>query len=215
MNDLEFRQVTPISRHWGIDRGVPIDRYYIAKFLNTYSREIAGRVLEMQSDQYARFFGGPNVSAVDVLDVSEKNRRATLVADLTNAPHLPQGVFDCIICTQTLQYIYECRAAVATLHSLLKPGGSVLVTVPGITKVDGRQPDCPWYWRFTTESVERLFGETFRKDQVTVTRFGNVLSSVAFLHGVAAHELTKDELNSDDPEYDVIIGVRAVRATNV
>lgn len=154
---------------------------------------------------------GENVQSVDVLDISEHNPNATLIADLTNADHLPKNAFDCIICTQTLQYICECSAAVATLQSLLKPGGRLLGTVPGISKSDSSQRDCSWYWKFTTVSVDRLFTDEFGNGRVHVSRFGNVLSSIAFLHGLAAHELAKEELDCDDPEYDVIIGVRAVK----
>jgi hypothetical protein len=47
---------------------------------------------------------------------------------------------------------------------------------------------------------------------VTVTTYDNVLAGCAFLHGVATHELRVEELDYHDPDYQVIIGIRAIRA---
>jgi hypothetical protein len=67
------------------------------------------------------------------------------------------------------------------------------------------------YWRFTDASARRLFAEVFGADNVTVTTYGNVLTACAFLHGLAAHELRAEELDHHDPDYQVIIGIRAIR----
>ena len=42
-----------------------------------------------------------------------------------------------MICTQTLQLVFDVGAAVQTLHRILKPGGVALVTIPGITQMSG------------------------------------------------------------------------------
>ena len=66
-------------------------------------------------------------------------------------------------------------------------------------------------WRFTTLSARRLFGEVFPTENVTVEAYGNVLVAVAFLHGLAAEELRQEELDHRDPDYEVLITVRAVK----
>ena len=43
-----LRGTTPLSRDWGWDRGTPIDRYYIARFLEANGKDISGRVLEIK-----------------------------------------------------------------------------------------------------------------------------------------------------------------------
>jgi SAM-dependent methyltransferase len=123
-----LRRVTPISRHFGFDRGLPIDRYYIEKFLVEHSQDIRGRVLEIGDDSYTRRFGGNRVAIRDVLHVEEGNVRATLVGDLTRADHIPSDTFDCFILTQTLHLIYDVRAALQTIYRILKPRGVVLAT---------------------------------------------------------------------------------------
>jgi hypothetical protein len=39
-----LRRLTPVSRVFGFDRGLPLDRHYIEDFLRTHSADIAGRV---------------------------------------------------------------------------------------------------------------------------------------------------------------------------
>ncbi len=204
-----LRRLTPISGAFGFDRGQPIDRYYIENFLARESEAIRGRVLEIQSAAYTRKYGGSRVEVSDVLDIEEDNLRATIVGDLTDAPHIPSGTFDCIICTQTLQLIYEVRSAVLTLHRILKPGGILLVTVPGISQIENGA--LSWYWSFTAQSVRRLSEEAFPGANPKVEPHGNVLSAISFLHGLSAQELTHEELDYRDPQYEVLITLRVMK----
>ena len=135
----DLRRLAPISRKFGVDRGLPIDRFYVERFLDAHADDIRGHVLEIGEDTYTRRFGGARVMASDVLHVSADNPAATIVADLADAPQIPDDRFDAIILTQTLQLIFDPPAAIRTLHRILKPGGTLLVTVPGITPVATRQ----------------------------------------------------------------------------
>lgn len=208
-----LRRVAPISRKWGFERGLPIDRYYIERFLSIHALDIRGRVLEIRDDEYTRAFGGDRVTRSDVLHVVEGNPKATIVADLTCAEHIPSDTFDCIILTQTLQFIYDVRAVLKTLFRILKPGGVLLATFPGISQISRNEVDCRGdYWRFTALSSQRLFEEVFTSKQLTVETFGNVLASIAFLHGLAIQELRQEELDHLDPDYEVLITVRAVKS---
>ena len=137
---------------------------------------------------------------------------ATIVADLTCADQIPSDTFDCIILTQTLLFIYDIRAAVKTLNRILKPGGVVLVTVPGMSQIS-REDMVQWgqYWSFTTLSVQRLFEEVFPRGQIQIKAYGNVLAATAFLYGLATQDLRRAELDYHDPDYQVTITVRAVK----
>lgn len=207
-----FQRLTPISGAWGSDRGLPIDRHYIEQFLSQHARDIKGQVLEIKDNNYTIKYGGQRVTHSDVLHKVEGNPRATIVADLTSAPELPADAYDCIICTQTLQFIYEVKAATGTLHRILKPGGVLLVTVPGISQVSRYDMD-RWgdYWRFTTLSARFLFAEAFPRTHVTVEAYGNVQSAISLLHGLASEELDQEALDSVDPDYEVLIAIRAVK----
>lgn len=207
-----MRRLQPISRKFGFDRGLCIDRYYIEQFLTSHASDVQGHVLEIGDDAYTRKFGGDRVSQSDVLHVAEGNPQAAIVADLTRAEHIPADTFDCIIFTQTLQFIYNVRAALRTLYRILAPGGGILATFQGISQISRYDMD-RWgdYWRFTTLSARRLFAEVFPPDCITVQAHGNVLAAIALLHGLAAEELRRDELDYYDPDYEVLITVRAVK----
>jgi SAM-dependent methyltransferase len=206
----DLRRLDPVSRAWGSDRGTPIDRYYIEQFLKSCETDIAGHVLEIGTDMYTRAFGQERVERSDVLHVSERNEGVTIVADLTRGQELPRDTFDCVILTQTLQFIFDVEAALASVRRALKPGGIVLATVPGISRISRHDMD-RWgdYWRFTTLSVRKLFENAFPDGPVEVGSTGNVLSSIAFLHGLAAEELDSAELDHPDPNYELLITIRA------
>jgi glycosyltransferase involved in cell wall biosynthesis len=210
INFGSFQRCTPISRQFGFDRGMPVDRYYIEKFLEDHANGIRGRVLEVGDDAYSRRFGGGAVTQQDILHVVPGFPTATIVADLAAAPHIPSQSFDCVILTQTLHYIFDLQGAAATLHRILKPGGVALITLPGVSRIcrdqEDTESDC---WRFTTASGRKLFARPFGPDNIDVRAYGNVKTAVAFLEGLAAKDLTKADLEKHDPDYQVVIAVTA------
>jgi SAM-dependent methyltransferase len=211
-----LRRTEPVSRQFGFDRGTPIDRYYIEQFLTERANDIRGAVLEIGDATYTRRFGGKRVARSDVLHATADNRRATLVGDLASGRGIPESAYDCIILTQTLLCIYDVKSAVANACRALKPGGVVLATVPGISQISRYDMD-RWgdFWRFTSRSARRLFADVLGDDNVNVASYGNVLAATAFLHGLSAEELNREELGQPDADYEVTIAVRAVRSACV
>lgn len=207
-----LRQLTPISQVFGLDRGQPIYRYYIEQFLSQHSIDIRDRVLEIADANYTCKFGGNRVSHSDVLHVVPGNPHATIVGNLATGEGIPKETFDCIILTETLQFIYDVKAAIANIHAALHPGGVVLATFPCISQISRYDME-RWgdYWRFTSLSAQRLFEKIFPKENITIVTYGNILVATACLHGVSAQELTRKELDYQDPDYQVIITVRAVK----
>ena len=86
-----------------------------------------------------------------------------------------------------------------------------LVTVPGITRVCREEADA-WgdYWRFTRQSAQRLFEAEFESVQIDTQ--GNVLTATAQLQGIVAEELDAADLAVQDPDFEVLIGIRASTA---
>lgn len=207
----DLARTHPISDQFGFDRGLPIDRYYIDRFLDANRDAVAGRVLEIGDETYTRQFGGDRVEVADVLHVTAENPLATFVGDLSVAGTLPPDTFDCIILAQTLHLIYDMAAAVREMHRALKPGGVALVTVPGITPVDRNEWGATWYWSLTKASARRLFEEEFGGSAVRVGAYGNVYAAVTFLHGLAVAEADKEKLDVEDEAFPVIVAVRATK----
>ncbi len=201
----------PLSRKFGADRGHSIDRYYIEDFLGWHSSDVRGRVLEVADPAYTRRFGGSRVTRSDVISLVA-TPTTTIVGDLTRGENLPDQTYDCVILTQTLPMIFDVRAALRTVHRILKPGGVLLLTVPGISQAS-RYDAQRWgdYWRFTPQSVRLLLAEVFDPASLSVRFYGNLRAAMALLEGRVVHELDPDQLNHLDEDYPVIIAARAVR----
>lgn len=201
----ELRKVSPVSASWGEKRGTPIDGYYIDKFLKANSKHISGMVLESGSDLYAYRYGKENVIKGDVFKISVESGSAGAVLP----PDIPQDGCNCIIITRTLEFIYDPSRAIETLHGVLKPGGVILAAIPGMRPPSSGEYD--WYWNFASSSARMLFERHFPPRNINVECFGNPLAAVSLLHGLAAEDLKREELDYSDERYEIIIGIRAMK----
>jgi hypothetical protein len=203
-------RIKPISNVFGLDRGTPIDRYYIEKFLLKNQDDIHGVVLEIGDSGYTQKFGKTNVTRSDVLHAVPGNPQATIIGDLSTGIGIPENTFDCMILTQTFPFIYDVKSAIRHSYAALAPGGVLLVTMAGISQISRYDME-RWgdYWRFTTLSAEKIFEEVFPKDCLEIDSRGNVLSSIAFLHGLSVEEIDKGKLDFQDTDYQMLITVRA------
>lgn len=204
----DLKNVNPVSTTFGFDRGTPIDRYYIEKFLKANSQHISGKVLEVAESHYSKKFGSA-VTAYEVLHV-EKNKNATIIGNLTQEETLPVNVIDCFICTQVFNFIFEFQRAIEGAHQLLKPGGVLLATVSGISQISRYDAD-RWghYWSFYPQGIGKSLKKVFGEDNVMINSYGNSLTAISFLKGIAMEELSEQELDFADPDYPVSINIVA------
>jgi hypothetical protein len=203
----------PVSRTFGFERGKPVDRWYIERFLAEHAADVRGRVLEVAERTYTQWYGGDEVTTSDVLYAAPGHPEATVVGDLTTGAGISEAAYDCFICTQTLQVIYDIRAAVAGTRRLLAPDGVLLATLPGISQIS-REDNRDWgdWWRFTARSAHRLFADVYGEEHVEVRQHGNVHAAAAFLYGLAAEDLDPSALEASDPDFHLLMTVRAVRS---
>ena len=208
---IDFESVYPVSDFYGDDRGTPVDRFYIDGFINDNRHRISGHVLEVAEDTYSRQYGN-GIDSIDVLHYEEGTPGATLIGDLSRPDTLPEDRFDCFICTQTIHVIYNYQDAIRGARRLLKPGGVLLCTLSGIAQISRYDMD-RWgdYWRFTTLSAQRSFGEIFGAPNVTVDYGGNCYAAVNFLRGIALEELDRNKLGGKEPNYPILITISATK----
>src|SRR6185437_13370800 len=208
---IDFESVYPVSDFYGDDRGTPVDRYYIDGFINDTRYRIRGRVLEVAENTYSRQYGS-GLDSMDVLHYEQGTPGATLIGDLSSPGTLPEDRFDCFICTQTIHVIYNYMDAIRGARRLMRPGGVLLCTLSGIAQVSRYDMD-RWgdYWRFTTLSAKRSFGEVFGEAQVSVDYGGNCYAAINFLRGIALEELDKEKLAIKDPNYPIVISIIATK----
>lgn len=207
----DLNRVQPVSRDMGWARGTPIDRRYIDAFLTEQQSLISGSAVEVAEARYIRQYGS-NVRQQTILAPAEgiahpDSRTAVLIADLAMPETVPEAQFDTFVCTQTYNFIYEARTAIASSRRLLREGGHLIGTVAGFSQVSRYDAD-RWgdYWRFSEAAVRRMLGEAFDGEPITRV-YGNALASQALIQGLAVEDLPDAALlDHEDPDYPIIIG---------
>ena len=207
---LLSRKVTPLSRSFGYDRGQPIDRYYIERFIAQQRDAIHGRCMEVGDDVYLRQFG-TGVAQRDILDIDPYNAKATIRGDLRNLEGIADNTYDCVILTQVLQFIDDLPAAVREVRRVLKPGGVLLATLPSLSPIDTEAGGAHDYWRFTRASAGYLVFPVFGKDNAIVESCGNCRTGLAFWIGMSREELSASQLCRHDPRFATLITVKAIK----
>lgn len=204
----------PVSERFGLERGTPVDRFYIEQFIAGKAHLITGRVVEIAEKTYTEKFG-KNVEIVEILHVDKNDKSATIIADLTQPESVPENIADTFICTQTLNFIYDVRTAIKSIHKLLKPQGKAIITVAGLSQISRFDMD-RWgdYWRFTDKSLKILLTEVFPENDVQIEIMGNVYSATMLLHGIALEEVNIAKLAVKDDNYQVIIGAIITKNDN-
>ena len=205
----DLRRFEPLSRVFGQDRGTTIRRYYIDQFLAANTKFISGKVLEVGEDTYTRKFGQTGTIA-DVLSLTNEGQSETIVGDLVTGEGVPENYYDAIILTQVLHVLPDMGAALENVFAALVTGGVILATLPTITQVSRYDMD-RWgdYWRVTDKAAKLLANKYIPGCRTKITAYGNHLTAIAALTGLAAEELTRYELEYFDPDYQILIGILA------
>jgi SAM-dependent methyltransferase len=198
----------PLSQSWGFDRGLPIHRYYVERFLREVAGDIRGHCLEFQEDSYTTRFGGSTVLKLDILHIDASNPLATIVADLTKPNDVPSDRFECIVCTHVLHIVPELDRLVRALHRVLRPGGVLLVATPFVSMCGPRSPELR---RLTPDGLRLVLGSVFGEEKVRVRAYGNSLTAAGELRGLVADEFSSAELDHEDARFAVEVCARAVK----
>src|SRR5262249_46175431 len=131
-----LRRLEPFSKGYGLDRGTPVDRYYLSTFLGREWSTVRGTVLEMERPEWTEKFGAATVDCLDIADMDATNIHANIVVDLCDPDSLPAKRYDCIIAPQTLQYLRDPVVALRNFWQALTPTGSLLLSAPVVSRLD-------------------------------------------------------------------------------
>jgi SAM-dependent methyltransferase len=101
----------------------------------------------------------------DYVGVDLANPAADLEGTVEDIP-VPDGSFDLVVCTQTLEHAADPARAVRELRRVVAPGGRVLASTHGVQVYHPNPVDL---WRWTHAGLERLFMENGAWSSVTVT----------------------------------------------
>ncbi len=195
-----LRRTTPFSSTFGFERGTPIDRHYLHRFLHAHRDHITGDVLEVQSNSYTRRYGR-DLRRMDTFDINPVFH-PTYLCDLAHSENaLPTAAFDCVLLPQTLQHLRELDACLAHLVRVVRPGGVILASAAGLIPLTGDVPD---YWRLSPDGWRERLACAWSGADVTVEGHGNCLTAVAAQLGLVLEELADAELDAHDPRYPVL-----------
>lgn len=206
-----LKSLRPVSNLYGLDRGQSVDRYYMESFLKLNRRLIRGICLEVADDIYTQKFGKNKVTKSAILDIDRHNPYATIYSDLRDAKEIKSNSYDCVILTQVLQFIDDNQAVVRELYRILRSNGSALITVPCFSRADVASGIDGDYWRYTAAGIRHLFEPVFKRKNIQIKSWGNVLSGTAFWQGIAWEELDERELAYQDLNFPVLITIRATK----
>ncbi len=114
--------------------------------------ELEGRVLDIGCGlQPYRALLGPRVTEYVGVDRPGPYSNPTVVADADALP-FPDGSFDAMMSTQVFEHLRDPEAALRESSRVLRPGGRIVLTVPGVWPTHEAPHD---YWRFTRNGLER------------------------------------------------------------
>ena len=199
----------PIGASMGFARGLPIDRFYITRFLQHNIPSVTSRVLEFGDDAFSKSLLPPD-SVVDVA-IYRENAPAVfqgnhLYLDLTTSQDLsPKHTYDLIICTQVLMCLPDPTQALSNLHSLLKPNGLLIGSISSSCAPISLHDYSRWgyYWTGTDQYLQHLLSlSPLAPEQIK--SFGSYYSARAFLDGLCTDDLHSEILATDDPAYPIV-----------
>jgi len=205
-----LRRVAPFSTDFGFDRGTPIDRFYLHRFLDRNRASIAGDVLEIQTPMYTRAFGRDvrNAHGIDI----NPDARATYTCDLADADGLvPSDRYDCFLLPNTLCVLRRIEPCLRQALRVVKPGGVILASTAAFVPLT---PDYPDYWHLSADGWKEVAARAWPGadvENVEIQAHGNCLAASAAMLGLAAEELTPGELEVNDARYPVLITLKCVK----
>lgn len=208
---FEQLHLEPPSRIFGCERGRAVDRFYIERFLAQNAADVRGIVMEIASNAYIRKYGGEKVDKEIILHVEGWGRNA-IKGNFETGEGITENMVDCLICTQTLQYIYNLPQAIHNIYTMIKKDGVGLFTVPGIKSLSVAD-DSNWgdYWSFTKRSVKRLLETEFGEENVQVEAYGNAKVAMAYLYGLCVEDLGEDVFQYNDEQFPFLIVAKVIK----
>lgn len=154
----------------------PLARWLREEAKRAREREPRPRLLDVGCGMkpYEPFFAG---AVAEYVGVDVANPAAELEGTVEEIP-VPDGSFDLVLCTQTLEHAEDPAGAVRELRRVVAPGGRVLASTHGV-QVYHPNPDD--YWRWTHAGLERLFRENAFWSSVTVTPGSGTTACIGML----------------------------------
>jgi SAM-dependent methyltransferase len=122
-----------------------------------------------------------DVSAVALERAAARLPGAALVELEPDAPFpLPDGVFDLVLCAETVEHVRDVQLLLSEIRRVLAPGGELALSTPATAPlVRPEDPLSPHLRRFTRRSLRRVLGEHGFEVRSLERRAGTLLARAA------------------------------------
>jgi SAM-dependent methyltransferase len=195
-----LRRTIPFSAAYGFERGTPIDRHYLHRFLNVHRDLITGDVLEVQNSSYTTRYGH-DLRRTETFDILPQFSPTYLCDFARSEGIVPSASYDCVLLPNTLQHLRDLDACLRNALRVVRPGGVILASAAGLIPLTGDTPD---YWRLSPDGWREKMAIAWAGAEIEVAGHGNCLAAMAAQLGLALEELTTSELDAYDPRYPVL-----------
>jgi hypothetical protein len=202
-----LRRRTPFSPMFGADRGLPVDRLYLHRFLERQQSAIQGDVLEIQLTSYTQRYG-IDVHSMKSIDIDAKYE-PTFVCDLAEADRVipPESCF-LLRLPQNLHPILRLVEYHRKAFRFVRPGGAILASSAGLLPLIPDAPELD-FWRFSASGWRSLLSRVWPDADLLVESHGNCLTATAAMLGLASEDLSPADFDEDDTRYPVVVTVFA------
>lgn len=204
----DLARAEPFCGRYGGGRGMVIDRYYLARFLETVGHHVSGRTIEVgttiltENHQLRHPF--PAVTEYRTVDVLP-GAGVDICGDIADPCLLDRESVNSILCFNVLEHCAEPQRVVDNMLQWTAPGGRVLCMVPSVQRVHEAPND---YWRLLPAGMDHLF-RNFRERELYV--YGNLQTTIAALSGLAVEDLCAGALDLTHPDYPVATCIVATK----
>jgi SAM-dependent methyltransferase len=163
-------------------------RYYLDNFAKEAANSVPRGALVLDAgagnSPYKRHFSHTRYESADFCQVDKEYGEITYICDLTTIP-VEDNRFDLVLCSQVLEHIPEPEKVLKEFFRVLKPSGTLWLTVPLFYE----EHETPYdFYRYTQYGLKYLLKET----GFSITRFGwleGYYGTLAYQLGQAAKAL--------------------------
>ncbi len=152
------------------------------KFILNYIKCLKGTLLDIGCNKglyIANYIGGSAVGidlSSHVLQYVLKRERQSdfpvfcVVGDAEDVNFLKKGTFDHIICSEVLEHVYNPWKVISGIASILKPGGSVLITTPNYKNKKPNYINSSYLEKFGIEGMKdgSYYHTAFKPEEIAV-----------------------------------------------
>lgn len=112
------------------------------------------------------------VTQYDTLDIEKRVAEVKFVGDIQNMDIISDASYDSALCLEVLEHVQNPFQAIAEIHRILKKGGTLILSVPHLSRLHEEPHD---FFRYTKYGLQSLL-KTVSFELLRITPQGGIFS---------------------------------------